>query len=281
MRRFMRGDWAELWKDVARPTGARIVEDVGEEEARCKPRELAEKKAGQWEISRARVFLISSGLAPGNDDILRVLIAAKQLQDQELNRISHEALHHELSTLVSINNGRLLSALRAPGRGSAPDFAGMRYEDAELWSLVQDLTQDFARARVPTDVLQSLRLGRFTALRKKDGGIRGIVAGFVLRRLVCRTMAAQFGDDFYARIAPCPFALQTFAGTDVLAHAVRPLTDLEPEVVVVSLDGVGVFDHVKGTAFFNKFVECEEFRPLLPLVAVLPRDEQGQAHCIQ
>ena len=232
--------------------------------------------------------MISSGLAPGNHDTLRVFIAAQQFQDQEFHRISNEVLNHEFPTLVSINNGRLFCAMRAPGRGSAPDFAGMRYEhmrvpveDAELWSLFQDLTQDFARARVPTNVLQSLRLGHPTVLRKKDGGIPGIVAGSVLRRSVCRTVAAQFGDDFHARIAPCQFALQIFTGTDVLAHAVRVFTDLEPEVVVASLGGIRVFDHVKGTAFFNKFIECEEVRPLFSFVAVLSRDEQGPEHCIE
>ena len=45
--------------------------------------------------------------------------------------------------------------------------------------------------RGPSQVLDGLRLGRLTALRKPDGGVRGIVVGDVMRRLVARTMAKQ------------------------------------------------------------------------------------------
>ena len=36
-----------------------------------------------------------------------------------------------------------------------------------------------------------VRLGRLTALSKPDGGVRGIIAGDVVRRLVARTMSQQ------------------------------------------------------------------------------------------
>ena len=39
--------------------------------------------------------------------------------------------------------------------------------------------------------LRILRMGRVTALRKPDGGVRGIVVSDVLRQLVARTMAKQ------------------------------------------------------------------------------------------
>jgi hypothetical protein len=108
-----------------------------------------------------------------------------------------------------------------------------------------------------------------TALQKDDGNVRGIVAGSILRRLVCKTVAAKFSVAFLERTAPYQFALQTKAGTDALAHAIRALTDFDPEAVVVSLDGIGAFDHVKRTAFFSKLLACEELRPLVSLVSAL------------
>ena len=41
-----------------------------------------------------------------------------------------------------------------------------------------------------------LRMGRMTALRKRTGGVRGIVVGEILRRLVARTIAPSLGDAF-------------------------------------------------------------------------------------
>ena len=41
-----------------------------------------------------------------------------------------------------------------------------------------------ARAEAPPSVNDAIRLGRLTALQKPRGGVRGIVAGDILRRLV-------------------------------------------------------------------------------------------------
>ena len=53
-------------------------------------------------------------------------------------------------------------------------------------------------------------------------------------------------------IAPFQYTLQTKAGTEALAHALRYLTDNDDEVVILSLDGIGAFDHVRRASFMNK-----------------------------
>ena len=53
--------------------------------------------------------------------------------------------------------------------------------------------EQLARANVPA-VVSMIRQGRMTALRKDNGGVRGIVAGDVVRRLVARTMARQMSE---------------------------------------------------------------------------------------
>ena len=189
-----------------------------------------------------------------------------------------------------------MQALRGAGRGSAQDLAGMRYEhlrvlveEEESWSLFCEFAHDFDRAQTPADVMQALRLGRMTALRKKEDEVRGIVAGSLIRQLVCKTVAKQFGEDSQNRTAPFQFALQTKAGTDALVHALRYITDQGEDAVITSLDGIGAFDHVKRSAFFTKLYECEELRPLLPLVTALYgttsrflwTDDSGQQHQLE
>ena len=44
------------------------------------------------------------------------------------------------------------------------------------------------------EIMDAIRLGRLTALRKPNGGVRGIVVGDIVRRLVGRTMAQQFSS---------------------------------------------------------------------------------------
>ena len=276
MRRFQSGDWAALLHEAAADQPQRTSKALDGEAARNHRREGAERKVRMREISRARTLLTSNGLAPGDDATLSKL-TDRELRPRQLSQeIPAAALAHQPSHEIELEADRLTRALRTAGRGSAQDLAGMRYEhlrvlleDDGLWELFRGMAQDFARAKVPEDVMQALRLGRMTALRKKEGGVRGIVAGSILRRLVCKTVAAQFGDHFLARTSPFQFALQTKAGTDALAHAIRFLTDQDEHAVVVSLDGIGAFDHVRRAAFFSKLHECEELQCLLPLVSAL------------
>ncbi len=278
LRRFMRGDWGQLLAEAAASCQSRRhgIQELDEEEARRLRREEAEKRVRLREVSRARVLMTSSGLAPRNNETYRELTNNERRPRDLDPNLPQEALHHQPSTPVKLEGGKLAWSLRSAGRGSAPDLAGMRYEhlrvlleDDDAWGFFTLLAQDFARAAVPDSVMQALRLGRMTALQREDGKIRGIVAGSVLRRLVCKAVAAQFSDEFLERTAPFQFALQTKAGTDALAHAIRLLTDFDPDAVVISLDGVGAFDHVKRSAFFSKLFACEELRPLLPLVSAL------------
>ena len=97
-----------------------------------------------------------------------------------------------------------------------------------------------------------------------NGRIRGIVARSVMRRVVCRAVARQFGEQFLAATAPHQFALQTPAGAEALVLALRAMTDDNPDLVVLSLDGVGAFDHVKRAAFMEKLHATPELRSFAP-----------------
>ena len=66
--------------------------------------------------------------------------------------------------------------------------------------------------------------------------------------------------------APFQFALQTRAGADALTHAVQALCDSDPGMVLVSLDGVGAFDHVRRAAMFKRLLEVPAAHSLIPLV---------------
>ncbi len=58
-----------------------------------------------------------------------------------------------------------------------------------------DVRRELANADVPGAAVEAMRLGRLTALRKPDGGVRRIVAGDVVRRLVSRAIAQQMVDE--------------------------------------------------------------------------------------
>ena len=91
-------------------------------------------------------------------------------------------------------------------------------------------------------------MGRMTALRKSDGGVRGIVVGDLFRRLVSRTLAKQFAQQVEDATAPFQYALKTRAGCECVAHIFQSLSEIDPSTTVISVDGVGAFDSVSRAA---------------------------------
>ena len=71
------------------------------------------------------------------------------------------------------------------------------------WSSIKSAVQDgevFARSEIPDTVVQMVKMERLTALSKPYGGVRGIVAGDVFRKLVARTMAQQLSQAGHSHV---------------------------------------------------------------------------------
>ena len=121
-------------------------------------------------------------------------------------------------------------------------------------------------AHVPATIVRTTALCKMTALRKANGGVRGIAAGDVFRRLVTRAIAQQFADILNEETAPYQFALSTRAGTDCASMLLRSSLDQDADAVVVSIDGIGAYDHVSRSAIFSKLLACPSLHRLIPFV---------------
>ena len=100
---------------------------------------------------------------------------------------------------VALPAPALLSNLRRSRRGAAPGPTGLTAEIARLLldhahssEAFCGVAQLLARARLPPSIASALGLGRLVALRKPAGGVRGLVVGDFLRRLVARTLAQHY-----------------------------------------------------------------------------------------
>ena len=107
---------------------------------------------------------------------------------------------------------------------------------------------------------------RLKALSKPLGGVRGIATGSTIRRFVARTLAKQFMEEIEAEYAPFQYALLTRAGTDCVGHFVRASTDADPGVTVLTVDGIGAYDHVLRSAMWGRLASMPGARSLFPFV---------------
>ena len=145
-----------------------------------------------------------------------------------------------------------------------------------------EVAQSFAQA----GILAVLRGGQVTALQKPNGGVRRIVVGDVVRRLVAKTMAKQFMTRFEAATKPFKYALATRAGSDSIAHAVQVVTDMDPRATVWSINGVGAFDLISRRAMMCAVQRMPDGETILPFVLQfyghpsthLWEDEEGVVH---
>ena len=90
-----------------------------------------------------------------------------------------------------------------------PDVRGLH--------LLFQISERMARGQLPETVISIIRMGRLTVLSKPDGGVRGIVAGDVVRRLVARTMSQQVSPAVERATNPYQYAM-TRAGCECVAQ---------------------------------------------------------------
>ena len=206
-----------------------------------------------------------------------------------------ELVNFQPTTLFELDEDRFLKNLRSSRRGAAPGPSGMTNEhlrplldDARGRKLLFAVGEQLARAAVPPEVVEMIRGGRLTALSKPDGGVRGIVVGDIVRRLVSRTIAQQMATTVEKATAPYQYALSTRAGCECIAHALQGLTELNPEATVTSIDGIGAFDLISREAMLTGLRDVVGGSEVLPFVRMfygtpseyLWEDDDGEVHKI-
>ena len=151
--------------------------------------------------------------------------------------------------------------------------------------MLSRMCEEFARAQVSDEVVQALRMGRMTALQKSSGGIRGIVVGDFIRRLVARTLAQQLNPAIEQATSPFQFALTSKSGCECIAHIAQALTDLDANATL-SVDGIGAFDLISRGAMLQGLLEVDGGGSVLPFVRQFCRspstcwwdDDEGVTH---
>ena len=187
--------------------------------------------------------------------------------------LSPEVLNAQPAEPFVLDPVEFLTCLRKSRRGAAAGPSGMTSD--HLFPVVEnegdserlvEVASLLSVGRVPDEIFEALRLGRLTALSKPDGGVRGIVVGDILRRMVARTIAKQIAKQVEAATAPFQYALSTKAGCECVAHMLQSLTDLNPEVTVTSIDGVEAYDLISRSVMLEGLLRMEGGDQILPFV---------------
>ena len=118
--------------------------------------------------------------------------------------------------------------------------------------------EGFARANLLDEIVRVVKMVCVTAFHKPSGGVRGIVVGDIVTRLVARTISQQITPAVEVATAPFQFAISTRAGTECVAHVLQCMTDVDPLATIVSVDGVGAFDLVSQSSRLSGLLGLKE-----------------------
>ena len=293
---FARGDWSDLLAAARQSTTRERQSQSGTSTSSAG--DLAQRacdKVRLEECTRARQILTASPLAPGNAETLNELSDPQKRPPRALAPIPPEVLQFESASAVAIPFKLFVSCLRSAPRGSSGGPGSTTYEhlkvaldDEDTAALLHKACERLARAHAPVDTTRAFMQANLTALVKKNGKVRGIATGTSLRRLVARCLAKQYGPAIEEACAPFQYALSTRAGTDCVGHLLRAATDLGSNSTILSIDGVGAYDHIRRATMLGKLMSLPRAAPLLPWVRLsyaqpstyLWRDDSGVVHHI-
>ena len=288
------GQWEQLLTTAHQQQHRRTHSSAEQEETRkpAKALELVQK----GELSHAARELQSRVLAAGNQATLDELRNEELRPPRPSEPLPHAALDPQPQQQLELNKDIFGTVLRQSRRGKSSGLGGNRNEYLRLcleddcsFNLLHAVGQILARAEVPQEIVQALAMSKLTAMIKPNGRIRGIAAGDAFRRLVSKALARQSQTIFRELVAPANFGLCDRGGTDSLIHMVQFLLEEDEGKVLLSVDGVGAFDHVSRARFFEELAAHSGLNSLLPFVrqwyARVSRfwwhDEQGTGHWIE
>ena len=221
-------------------------------------------------------MLESAELAPGTPETLRLLRARPATPRDPL---PEDILGHVPDVEFQLDSDRFKRNVRPAQKGAAGGPSGLTMEHLDSPGDTQSLfvvSELLARGAVPNSIRDIVRIG----------GVRGIVAGDVIRRVVARTIAQQISEAVEAATAPFQYVLTTKAGCECVAHAVQALTEQLPDATILSTDGVGAFDLVSRESMLRGLMRCPGESSVMPFAqmfhgqpsAYLWQDDLGEAH---
>jgi len=246
---LLRGEWAEMLAERRASAGALARHREQEAASTRDESYLADevvRKAMLEEYSRAAALLQSPGLAPLTTETAGELQALLQPRKAPTLAPPAQGASRERRELFTRKDAK--KALRATRRGSGAALGGGRWEH---WRCVlasptgvtafYEVLLRVASAQLPASAAEALALSKLTPLRKPGGGVRPIAAPSLLRRLAGRVLASTRKKELADALGPRQFAVGTAAGTEVLAHTVRALTEADPQLVLTALDAKNAY----------------------------------------
>ena len=280
LRRWRAGEFVQLWEEAVELTRERprqgrprrrgrpgrrrqLQQEEDEEESQAKKNaERAATLAQDGQYTKALQALTSAGMAAhtrANIEVMRekhppAAGAPRPLPTTDIPQL--------VFNQVEVDKG-----VKRFRRGSAPGPTGLRPEhlrvalqaapgrkDRALKSLTEVLNV-MVGGGVPQEVAPYLAGARLHAALKKDGGLRPIAVGNLLRRLVGKCCVTRLQDRAAGILSPHQVGVGVRGGAEGIVHTARQVLEGDPSLWCAQLDFINAFNLVDRSTALEEVLE--------------------------
>ena len=234
-------------------------------EAQCYRRARQEVQVGQYR--KAIQVLPSSGLASPSPDVLQEMLT-KHPQSPPPSLPTDP-----VPPPMVLSESIVSRSVRSFPRGSASGPSGFRVSHlreavlcpspslaSQTISILTKFVNLLVKGCTPPSVTPHLCGASLLACHKKNGGLRSIAVGEVLRRLTSKCLSCAVRSAAFAHLAPLQLGVNVKGGCEAVIHSVSHLMSSgQPDQQwVLLLDFTNAFNTI------NRFSMFEEFRAHIP-----------------
>ena len=261
--RWRRGEYKQLWDEAvsitkAPPKPRKKAPAREEHSLEEKNAQRATRLAQEGQYTRSLQSLTSAGMAQHNRTTVDIMT------DKHPPAPLVPILQPESNTpQMTFSQTQVYNSIKSFRKGSAPGPSGLRAEHLKVatksappnrtdkaTSAITKLVNCMAGGKVPEEVAVYLCGARLHAANKKDGGIRPIAVGNILRRLTSKCFSYAMSDRAATTLAPHQLGVGVRGGCEALAHTVRQVVEDKPDQWVLQVDLINAFNLVdRATAF--------------------------------
>ena len=264
LSRWRKGEYSKLWEEAARMTRSSPQSERRASDQEVSQEEMnalrAVRLAQQGEYTRAVQSLTSAGLAKPNRDTIRTMKSKHPTPSHAYTFRSSQS-----SPQMIFSQATVMKATQSFRKGSAPGPDGLRSEHIRAATqhappnrrikAEEDFTKmvnTMVAGSVPDEVAPFLSGARLHAGNKKDGGLRPIAVGNILRRLTSKCSMSSVAERAAKLLGPHQLGVGVQEGLEAIIHAARQaIQEGDEDFMFLQVDLKNAFNMADREAAFH------------------------------
>ena len=253
IKRWRKGEKTLLWNEAKKPKKLKGRKRKGQQQNEKTQEEVnarrCKKLLEEGQYNRASSALVSEGIVDSNPETIAIMKAKHPQAEIQPMEVGENVEPLKLSA------SQVRESIKSFKKGSAPGPSGMRAEHlkvaVEMGSpgrkektieSITNLVNNLLAGNMPKEVASYFCGANLFGAKKKDGGIRPIAVGEILRRLVSKAAMRVLSKKAEQLLSPLQLGIGVRGVCETVVHALREATK-DNNSFVVQVDFRNAFNH--------------------------------------